>query len=171
VKHYFRNESYALCQEAFQFLNDRCRKKQFTALSVCDRKYNRRRTVLNDDTLENVRLGLLQSPSKSLRKLSQQKNTSLGSAHKAVHLLHLRAYSIHAMPDLRPTDHAARLRYRNWFKAFVRNNIRVLDKTFFADEAWFHLSGYVNSQNDQLWSSENLHSYHESPLHAMKIGV
>jgi hypothetical protein len=45
----------------------RCRtKQQFTALSqsaetgsVCDRKHNRRRTVLNDDKLEGVRLSLL----------------------------------------------------------------------------------------------------------------
>jgi hypothetical protein len=65
--------------------------------SVCDRKHNRRRTVLNDDTLGDFRLSLLQSPSKSLRKLSQQENMSLGSAHQAVHLLHLQAYRIHAM--------------------------------------------------------------------------
>jgi hypothetical protein len=99
--------------------------------SVCDRKQNRRRTVLNDDTLQHVRLSLLRSTSKSLRKLSQQRNTSVGSAYKAVPLLHLRAYRINATHDLRPTDHAARLRYCNWFKAFVRNNIRVLDKFFF----------------------------------------
>jgi hypothetical protein len=68
--------------------------------SVCDWKHNRRRTVLNDDTLEDVRLSLLQSPSKLLRKLSQQKNTSLGSAQKVVHLLHLRAYRIHVMHEL-----------------------------------------------------------------------
>jgi hypothetical protein len=27
--------------------------------SVCDRKYNHRRTVLNDDTMENVRLSFI----------------------------------------------------------------------------------------------------------------
>jgi hypothetical protein len=111
VKHYFRKESYALCQEAFQeaFPNDTlpnrktiCRiitKFEETG-SVCDRKHNRRRTVLNDDTLEDVRLSLLQPPSKSLQQLSQQKNVSLGSAHQAVHLLHLRAYRIHVMHEL-----------------------------------------------------------------------
>jgi hypothetical protein len=57
--------------------------------SVCDRKHNRRCTVLNNDIPEDMRLSLLQSPSKSLQKLSQQKNMSLGSAHQAVHLLHL----------------------------------------------------------------------------------
>jgi hypothetical protein len=67
VKHYFRNESYALCQEAFEeaFPNDKMPNKttvyyiitKFEETGcVCDRKHNRRRTALNDDTLENVRL-------------------------------------------------------------------------------------------------------------------
>jgi hypothetical protein len=41
---------------------------------------------------------------------------------------------------------------------------------FFPDEAWFHLSGYVNSQNSRFWSSENAHLFHEVPLHSQKIG-
>jgi hypothetical protein len=69
VKHYFRKESYALCQEAFQeaFPNDtvpnkttvyRIITKSAETGSVCDRKHNRRRTVLKDDKLEGVRLSL-----------------------------------------------------------------------------------------------------------------
>jgi hypothetical protein len=41
---------------------------------------------------------------------------------------------------------------------------------FSSDEAWFHLSGYVNSQNSWFWSSENPHLFHEVPLHSQKIG-
>jgi hypothetical protein len=108
VKHYFHNESYVLCQEAFP--NDTAPNKttiyciitQFEETgSVCDRKHNRHCTVLNDDTLEDVRISLLQSPSKSLRKLSQQTNMSLGSAHQAVHLIHLQVYRIHAIVDFK----------------------------------------------------------------------
>jgi hypothetical protein len=32
-----------------------------------------------------------------------------------------------------------------------------------ADE-FRHLSGYVNSQNNKIWSSENPHVLHEKPL-------
>jgi len=42
---------------------------------------------------------------------------------------------------------------------------------FFTDEAWFHLSGYVNSQNYRTWRTENPHNYTESTLHPQKIGV
>jgi len=36
---------------------------------------------------------------------------------------------------------------------------------------WFHLSGYVNSQNSRIWASANLNAIHEEPLHSEKIGV
>jgi hypothetical protein len=41
----------------------------------------------------------------------------------------------------------------------------------FRDEAWFHLNGYINSQNSQLWSAENPHAVIQSPLHSVEIGV
>jgi hypothetical protein len=42
---------------------------------------------------------------------------------------------------------------------------------FYTDEAWCHLSGYVNSQNNRYWSAENQHSVHKVPFHDVKIGV
>jgi hypothetical protein len=42
---------------------------------------------------------------------------------------------------------------------------------FITDEAYFHLSGYVNIQNTRIWSDENLHSVHQIPLRDIKIGV
>ena len=47
----------------------------------------------------------------------------------------------------------------------------MLEKTFFLVEAWFHLSGYVSSQNSQMWSSENPHKFVEKPLYSIKVGV
>ncbi|RZC32536.1 hypothetical protein BDFB_015173, partial [Asbolus verrucosus] len=39
------------------------------------------------------------------------------------------------------------------------------------DEAWFHLSGFINSQNYRTWSAHNPHNTIEAPLHPLKIGV
>ena len=47
----------------------------------------------------------------------------------------------------------------------------ALDMTFFSDEAWIHLSGYINSQNTRIWSAHNPHEFVESPLHPLKIGI
>jgi hypothetical protein len=51
------------------------------------------------------------------------------------------------------------------------NDDRLLDISFFSDEAWVHLSGYVNSQNYRIWSSENPHAFVETRLHPVKVGV
>jgi hypothetical protein len=54
----------------------------------------------------------------------------------------------------------------------VSNTLDVhLDKTFYTDEAYFHLSGYVNSQNTRMWSSENPHFFIETPQYPQKVGV
>jgi hypothetical protein len=77
VKHYFCNKSYALCQESFQetLPNDAVLNKTtiYSIITtfketgyVCDRKHNHHHIVLNDNALEDVRLSLLLSPSKSL---------------------------------------------------------------------------------------------------------
>jgi hypothetical protein len=42
---------------------------------------------------------------------------------------------------------------------------------FFTDEAWFHLSGYGNSQNYRTWRTENPQNYTETALNPQKIGV
>jgi hypothetical protein len=42
---------------------------------------------------------------------------------------------------------------------------------FFADEAWFHLSGYVNTQNNRYWNSINPRQTFEVLLNDQKIGV
>jgi hypothetical protein len=43
--------------------------------------------------------------------------------------------------------------------------------TFFTDEANFNLSGYVNSQNNICWSSENPQPLIQLPLYNQKIGI
>lgn len=74
------------------------------------------------------------------------------------------------MQELLPPDFEKRVEYCQWFNLNLRND-DMLDITFFSDEAWFHLSGYVNSQNFRIWSAENPHVFHETQLHPIKIGV
>jgi hypothetical protein len=42
-----------------------------------------------------------------------------------------------------------------------------------SDEAWFHLTCYVKSQNARIWSAENSHAAHETPftLSRLEFGV
>jgi hypothetical protein len=73
--------------------------------------------------------------------------------------------------QLLPPDTGARISYCRWFQQSVYDGMVDPDLAFYTDEAWFHLSGFVNSQNNRYWSAENLHSVHEVPLYGVKIVV
>jgi hypothetical protein len=85
--------------------------------------------------------------------------------------LKLRPYRFQAVHQC---NNGARLQEFNiaiFFRRFVREGIHVLDSLFLSDEAWFHLSGYLNSKNTLLWSAENPSAMNKAPLHSLKIGV
>jgi hypothetical protein len=39
------------------------------------------------------------------------------------------------------------------------------------DEAWFHVSGFVNAQNNHHWDIKNPHAVHEDPLNDQTVNV
>jgi hypothetical protein len=92
---------------------------------------------------------MLRSPSKSLHKLAQEKDIRLVTTHKAdLEKSNFFPYKVTAVQELKPADHEKRIRYCKWFTNFIQmKTVDILDVTFFTDEAWFHLSGYVNTQN------------------------
>jgi hypothetical protein len=50
-------------------------------------------------------------------------------------------------------------------------SIDFLTQNFYSDEAWFTSSGYINSENNRHWSTENPHTVQELPLHDLEIAV
>jgi hypothetical protein len=62
-------------------------------------------------------------------------------------------------------DYDKRMTYCSWFQTFIDEKPGILDHTWFSDKAWFHLSGYVYSQNSHLWGTENPHAMFEEPLY------
>ena len=139
--------------------------------SVHDASRSGRPTILTEQKVNVISEAMSQSPTKSMRRLSQQVNVSVGTAHAAVRkALSLYPYRVTCQHELKDTDFEKRLQFCHWFKEHL-NEDEMLDKTFFSDEAWFHLSGYVSSQNSRVWSSENPHEFVEKPLHSLKVGV
>jgi hypothetical protein len=85
--------------------------------------------------------------------------------------LKLHPYRASVVHQLKGRDHQSRVDYRTWFQNFlVEEGEEILDVTFFTDEAWFHLSEYVNSQNIRLWGSKNPHEFKAMSLHDQKVG-
>jgi hypothetical protein len=99
LEHYFPTRPYAECQNAFRnSFPDSVVPNKSTIQRLVERfretgsTGEERRSgpfVLSDDSLENARARLLQSPRKSLRKLPQQTGMTYGSVQRATNRLKL----------------------------------------------------------------------------------
>jgi hypothetical protein len=103
--------------------------------------------------------------------ISQEIGLSRSTCQRAAKKASLHAYQFRVVQELKQQDYDKRMTYCHWFQTFIDENPGILDYMWFSDEAWFHLSGYVNSQKTRLWGSENPHALFEEPLHSQKVGV
>jgi hypothetical protein len=126
---------------------------------------------MSEDTVQEVRCRLLDLLKKSLRRLLQETGMSKSTCHRATQKAKIHAYHITAVHELKEPDREKHVAYCRWLQAFLNEHPGILDFVWLTDEAWFHLSGYVNSQNTRVWAAENPHVYHEEPLHPLKVGV
>jgi len=181
VEQFLRSNSFVTTQEAFRQEYGRnpphknaiqkLMKKWRSSGSVLTEKKRRSKTALTLNKLTEINNRLHNSPTKSLRRLSAQSGVSLTSAFKATKQLGLKAYKISVQHQLLPADFARRLDFCNWIRDEIFTGQIDPNLLLFSDEAWFHLSGYVNSQNNRYWAAENPHQLHEVPLHDQKVGV
>jgi hypothetical protein len=90
------------------------------------------------EVIEEARQAMEEAPGTSIEHLSQQLGVSVGTCHSIVKKdLHLFPYRLTSVQELHPVDLPQRLEYCQWFL----NTLDVhLDKTFYTDEAYFHLS-------------------------------
>jgi hypothetical protein len=86
-------------------------------------------------------------------------------------LLKLRANKITVLLALQPHDPTTSVHFCSWFLQSVPQGKIDPHLTFISDEAWFHLQGYINTQNNQYWSSQNPHLTHEVLLHPVNVDV
>jgi hypothetical protein len=103
LEHYFSTWSYAECQNAFRnsfpdsvvpnkSTIQRLVKHFRETGSTGEKHHSGCSSVISNDSLEDIRAHLLQSPRKSLRKLSQQTGMTYGPIQKATKRLKLHPY-------------------------------------------------------------------------------
>jgi hypothetical protein len=127
--------------------------------------------VLTEETLDEIGARLEHSPRKSLARSAQQAQVSKTTAWRETKNLHLRPYKITQVQVIEEGDYGRRTQFFNWFFQAVHDGVLNPKLIFFTDEAWFHLSGYINYQKNRYWSSINPRQAFEVPLHDQKIGV
>jgi hypothetical protein len=96
---------------------------------------------------------------------------SKSSARRATQLLQLSPNKTAVIHSLQPHGPASRVHFWSWFLQSVIKGEIDPQLTFYSDEAWFQLQGYINTQNNPYWSSQNSHLAHEVLLHPVKVGA
>jgi len=57
------------------------------------------------------------------------------------------------------------------FETLFKTVKAILDKVYFAAEAWSRNSLYFNSQNSRIRSTKTLRIFHKQSLHSLKVEV
>jgi hypothetical protein len=86
-------------------------------------------------------------------------------------LLKITPYKTTVIHALEPCDAVSRVHLCRCFLQSVVQDEVSPQLTFFSDEAWIHLKGYINAQNNHYWSSQNPHLPNKVPSHPVKVGV
>ncbi len=137
---------------------------------VCDLPGGGQRTTQTEEMKDVVKKRLEATTTISSGRLAMQLPTSHTTTYR---MMWQRAYpyKIQVVHELKPADPGKCIAFCNWLLRYVSRSHSVSDTGFLLDEAWFHLSGYVNAQNYRVWSSINSHQYIETTLHPQKLGV
>jgi hypothetical protein len=89
----------------------------------------------------------------------------------ATQLLTLIPYKTTLIHAFQLRDPGSRVHFCSCFlQSFVEGEIDI-NLAFFSAEAWFHMQGYINMQNNRYWSSQNPHLTCKVRLHPVKVGV
>ncbi len=184
LEQYFATKSYARTQEAFQEKfgipapNKSTIKRtvdRFRQLGTCDDGYSTRKQPprkLTAAKVQEISTRINANHRLSTRRLAVQVGVSRTSVRRTLHKLQLHPYKCSMLQELKPPDYEKRTRFCRWFLRFVREHgLAFCDHVYYSDEAWFHLTGYVNAQNNRYWSGENPRLFTETSLHPQKIGV
>ena len=140
--------------------------------SMQDQPCSGRPLVINNKALQNVTNKLDRSLHKLLRHLSQEVGMLLMLTYGAVKKQKFFPYKVSVIHELKAQDTEKCIIFCRWLQQFIDiNGKNILNDTFFTDEAWFHLSGYTNTQNLRTWTTKNPHATFEKLLHDQKIGV
>lgn len=113
--------------------------------------------------LEEVVLdNLYHNPGTSTRKLSARYNVSHTTIWKIAHDGLLYPHHHQPVQELTAADLPNRMNFCRWYMNISRENMNILSKILFVDEASFQRHGLVNHHNMHSWSEQNPHQVFET---------
>jgi hypothetical protein len=144
-------------------------KKWCATGSVANAPKQRSPSVRTPEVTDDIRRKIMQSLKKSTCKLLPQAHISRTMCRHVLKSLDLKPFHVTVLQQLQEADVVKQVNYCTWLLNSICAGLLDPFQYIMSDEAWFHLSGHVNSQNTRYWAAENPHLMHEQPL--QKIGV
>ena len=126
----------------------------------------RPKTSRTPENIAAARDSVVRSPSKSLRRRSQELGIDRESVRILITDLHLYPYQLQIKHKLTPDDMRKRVTMSEWFWGKIDEDPDFLDNVWFSDDAHFLLSGHVNSKNNIFWGSASPEHCLQRPLHS-----
>jgi len=119
---------------------------KFRKSLLLNKKRQQTRHLMSEETLDDNG-ALIATQRKPLRRLSHQPNVSKSHVQAAIKSLRLKPYKFTFVHNLKEADHAAKVRFCNWFCEAVCNVVLGPFLNYCTDEAWLYLNGRANTQN------------------------
>jgi hypothetical protein len=119
---------------------------KFRKSSLLNKKRQQTRHLMSEETLDDNG-ALIATQRKPLRWLSHQPNVSKSHVHAATKSLRLKPYKFTFVHNFKEADHAARVRFCNWFCEAVCNVVLGPFLSYYTVDAWLYLNGHANTQN------------------------
>ena len=124
------------------------------------------------ETISKVKSVICKDPKKSVRKVAQEVGTSHSTVRRILRKdLELFPYKMSVHHKLSDIDKQQRIVFADWLKKKIAYDPGFLEGVWFNDEAHFHLTGQVNTQNCRIWASSLPDTVLEEPLHSPKVTV
>ena len=127
--------------------------------TVCDlhkRLSGRKRSGRSEDSVDMVRQAVVQSPKKSIRRLSAETNLHRSTVQRILRQdIHAFPHKIQSESLLTDEQKGKRLHFANWFAEKLEEDTDFLKKLHLTDECHAHQSGRVNKQNFRYWGTDN----------------
>lgn len=135
-------------------------------------KSGRPTTQRTPENIAKVKSVVNGDPKKSIRKIAQEVGTSHSTVRRIMRKdLELFPYKVTVHHKLSENDKHQRVAFVKWLKDQTAANPGFLDGVWFSDEAHFHLTGQVNTQNCRIWASAPPDTLLEVPLHSPRVTV
>ncbi len=163
LEHYFRTNSYQSVINEFKKAFPRREPPNKSTIkrivdrfrehyTVADVPRSGRPSALSAADRKQIQDRVIEEPGTFARRISQETGFACETMCRGRKEMGYHPYHISMLQEIQPPDYQKRVEFFNWFVDQFGDSVeKILPSIFFSDEAWFNLSGYINSQNFRIW--------------------